>query len=64
MVAQQRWDELVDSLLAHHYDPAYHRSLARNFSRLETFTSLPLTGPGENEIAQLADTVLGLQQAG
>jgi tRNA 2-selenouridine synthase len=26
-----RWDPLVEDLLANHYDPAYHRSLFRNY---------------------------------
>ncbi len=30
-----RWDELVERLLVEHYDPAYQRSIQRNFSRIE-----------------------------
>lgn len=29
-----QWDQLVDRLLVEHYDPAYHRSIERNFARL------------------------------
>jgi tRNA 2-selenouridine synthase len=29
-----RWDELVERLLVEHYDPAYLRSIERNFSRV------------------------------
>jgi tRNA 2-selenouridine synthase len=31
---EARWDELVDELLREHYDPAYQRSMHRNFQRL------------------------------
>jgi tRNA 2-selenouridine synthase len=29
-----QWDQLVDRLLVEHYDPAYHRSIERNFTQL------------------------------
>lgn len=32
LAARQAWPELVTALLAQHYDPAYHRSLARNYT--------------------------------
>jgi tRNA 2-selenouridine synthase len=35
MADQARWDELVADLLAFHYDPAYDRSIRRNFKRYE-----------------------------
>jgi tRNA 2-selenouridine synthase len=31
LAAAQRWDEMVRRLLEEHYDPAYHRSINRNF---------------------------------
>lgn len=30
-----RWDELVERLLVDHYDPAYQRSIHRNFARID-----------------------------
>jgi tRNA 2-selenouridine synthase len=30
-----RWDELVERLLVEHYDPAYQRSIHRNFARID-----------------------------
>jgi tRNA 2-selenouridine synthase len=30
-----RWDELVERLLVEHYDPAYQRSIRRNFARID-----------------------------
>ena len=63
MVEQQRWEDLVDSLLTHHYDPAYHRSLARNFSRIDAFSAVSLAGSDEGSIEELANAVLGQPQA-
>ena len=31
LAADHRWDEMVRRLLEEHYDPAYHRSISRNF---------------------------------
>lgn len=36
-----RWDELVERLLVEHYDPAYGRSIFKNFRRFDE--ALPLT---------------------
>lgn len=33
LAADGQWDELVERLLVEHYDPAYLRSIGRNFSR-------------------------------
>lgn len=40
LVEQQRWPELVAALLQEHYDPAYFKSLQRNFAKLEAATQL------------------------
>jgi tRNA 2-selenouridine synthase len=58
LIGQGLWEPLVDALLAHHYDPAYQRSLTRNFARLDTFTRLTLGGPDEGALEALADEVL------
>src|SRR5690606_4082857 len=36
------WDGLVGELLAAHYDPAYERSMARNFLRIAEARSIDL----------------------
>jgi tRNA 2-selenouridine synthase len=36
MAQEGRWDELVEWLLVEHYDPAYLRSIDRNFARVGT----------------------------
>lgn len=49
-----RWDELVAELLIHHYDPAYTRSLDRNFVGALTAATLNLPAADADTIAQLA----------
>lgn len=49
-----RWDELVGDLLVHHYDPAYSRSLGRNYSRAEAGPVLQLAAPDPESILALA----------
>jgi tRNA 2-selenouridine synthase len=40
MADEGQWDELVADLLAAHYDPAYDRSIRRNFKRFEAAQAL------------------------
>lgn len=47
-------DALVAELLEHHYDPAYARSTARNFSRFDAAGVVALTGIAEEDFASLA----------
>lgn len=42
------WDGLVGELLADHYDPAYERSMARNFSRLDAASSIAVDTSAPN----------------
>jgi len=37
-----RWQPLVRSLLESHYDPAYHRSLARNYREAQSGPGVPV----------------------
>lgn len=41
------WDEFVARLLAEHYDPAYQRSIRKNFARLEGAEELALASGDE-----------------
>lgn len=43
LVDARRWDELVEALLVEHYDPAYLKSIGRNFTR--SADALPLALP-------------------
>jgi tRNA 2-selenouridine synthase len=36
LAAAAKWDEMVERLLLQHYDPAYLRSISRNFERVGT----------------------------
>ncbi len=48
------WDELVAELLVHHYDPAYLRSLDRNYVGASTAATYELSAPDTATFAQLA----------
>jgi tRNA 2-selenouridine synthase len=47
MALQGEWDALVTDLLNRHYDPAYLRSTANNFSRMKEARTLELTSLDE-----------------
>lgn len=49
-----QWDEFVARLLAEHYDPAYQRSIRKNFARLEAAEELALASGEETAFAQAA----------
>ncbi|MFA5083176.1 MAG: tRNA 2-selenouridine(34) synthase MnmH [Hydrogenophilaceae bacterium] len=56
-----RWDELVSELLELHYDPAYQRSLGRNFVQSREGPVLTLESPDEPYIRQLAQGILATE---
>ncbi len=49
-----QWDELVADLLLHHYDPAYSRSLGKNYGQALSGPSLSLPAPDPETIRLLA----------
>jgi tRNA 2-selenouridine synthase len=53
-----RWDELVAELLLHHYDPAYTRSLGRNYTQAIDSPTLILTNHQPEAFLDLAQDVL------
>jgi tRNA 2-selenouridine synthase len=57
------WDLLVEELLRDHYDPAYRRSLARNFSRAGDARPLPIAAAGTEAFADAARELLGASAA-
>jgi tRNA 2-selenouridine synthase len=59
LAAQQHWDEMVTRLLDEHYDPAYHRSISRNFQRAADAVVLALQTGQEAEFARAARTLAG-----
>jgi len=60
MADRGQWDELVAELLVSHYDPAYSRSLGRNYVNAAPAPVLRLTSGDAAEIRQLAMTALRL----
>jgi tRNA 2-selenouridine synthase len=58
MALQGEWDALVTDLLSRHYDPAYLRSTANNFSRLEEARRLELTSLDEASLLIAAQVLL------
>jgi len=52
-----RWDELVENLLVEHYDPAYRRSLARNFAARDAADVLQLAAGSDAEFIALAQSL-------
>jgi tRNA 2-selenouridine synthase len=48
------WDELVAELLVEHYDPAYHRSIGRNFPAAARAETLHLASASEAAMLALA----------
>ncbi len=49
-----QWSELVAELLIEHYDPAYTRSLGRNFARAGAAETLTLASASEEAMLELA----------
>lgn len=54
----QQWESLVESLLVVHYDPAYDRSIRRNFPRLEQAECINLQTIDAERLDQAARTIL------
>lgn len=54
----QSWHDLVEDLLVSHYDPAYHRSLERNFSQIGAATEHNLAGIKSEHFATLAQQII------
>ena len=48
------WDAMVERLLVEHYDPAYLRSIRRNFAQLDAAQALALPSDAEAEFDALA----------
>jgi tRNA 2-selenouridine synthase len=53
-----RWDELVERLLLQHYDPAYHRSLLRNYAQSAQAADVSLAAASDAAVAAASDALL------
>lgn len=49
-----QWDALVERLLVEHYDPAYQRSIRRNFSRIDAAPTVRPASASQAAYAELA----------
>jgi tRNA 2-selenouridine synthase len=58
MAAAGNWGELVSELLAQHYDPAYTRSLSRNFGQAAEGRTFALRAADAESVRQLALQIL------
>ena len=59
MALQQELPDLVRELLEQHYDPAYLRSISRNFPQLVNAPETTLTGIDEQDFMQMAKQLSG-----
>ncbi|MFZ6801148.1 tRNA 2-selenouridine(34) synthase MnmH [Undibacterium sp. Di24W] len=51
---QNKTPELIEELLLKHYDPAYHRAIARNFSQVENARKFQLLNGSDETYRELA----------
>ncbi len=54
LAAERRWDDMVQRLLEEHYDPAYHRSINRNFLRAEGAAQVTIDSEDNADFARAA----------
>ena len=52
-----KWDEFVADMLANHYDPAYGRSMFRNYVRANVAVPLPIDNIGEHAFIRVAQSL-------
>jgi tRNA 2-selenouridine synthase len=57
-IAGARWQELVTQLLTEHYDPAYVKSIARNYPGLDGAACVRLTDGGDKDFERAARSLL------
>ena len=55
---QQLWDQLVSALLEQHYDPAYHRSITKNYAPAPTDLSFSTADLSGSSLQLLARDIL------
>jgi len=57
LAEEGKWDELIAELLVQHYDPAYTRSLGRNFTRAANAATWVLDSAADEAMLDLAGRV-------
>jgi len=58
LAREQRWDELTEALLVHHYDPSYTRAISRHYPALHSAPVLRATDSAVATYQRLAETIL------
>jgi tRNA 2-selenouridine synthase len=58
LVDSDRWPALVEQLLREHYDPAYDRSMQRNFGSLDAAARIRLDGISDASLEAAADQLV------
>lgn len=58
LIHRQRWAEFVRDMLEHHYDPAYRKSLGKNYARRTDSLEFTLTGTTAEDFDRLAALIL------
>jgi tRNA 2-selenouridine synthase len=58
LIGQKRWDEFVRDMLQNHYDPAYQKSLAKNYTEREGSFKFTLSGTSPDDFDRLAGAIL------
>jgi tRNA 2-selenouridine synthase len=58
LIKQASWNEFVQDMLENHYDPAYRKSLGKNYADAEESLTFSLEGISEADFSHLADAIL------
>jgi tRNA 2-selenouridine synthase len=64
LAEQGNWAALVEDLLTRHYDPAYHRSTAANFPRLQQAAVMQLSSLDDDSLLRAAAFLHSPAQSG
>lgn len=58
LIDSDRWPELVEQLLVHHYDPSYDRSIKRNFGQFDQARTIEIARASDDAIDQAGAELL------
>ncbi len=58
LILQKQWPEFVRDVLENHYDPAYQKSLGKNYAVRDDGLKFVLTGIAHKDFLHLAETIL------
>ncbi len=58
LIRQRRWAEFVQDMLENHYDPAYRKSLGKNYGERADNFEFTLSGTSPGDFDRLADAIL------